>query len=478
MIGITLIALVITIIVLLILAGVSIAMLTGENGILTQAQNAKDKTEQAEKEEMSDLDSMESLINEYTGDVKIPQVTDENPGKLEQENANTFVINSIEDLVVFSHNVRSGDKYEGQTVKLGVNLDFKSDKSYVDPDRTDYGIYGYNGNLKQLLTTGEGFIPIGSQDETNCFYGTFDGNNNVICSLYENIDRDENVRGGLFSVSYGEIKNLKLIDTNIKIKGGEVVVGGIAARCYNNIYNCHVTGNIDVTGNVWVVLAGICGTSRADNANIENCCNFANLNSNNIYEGKENKADISCGGIVAQVEGENIEINKCFNKGSMISNGGIVAVTAGGICGATRGGKVNLNNCFSTGKVESISQKNSGARITIGGIVGNNKNTSITGVYNISEIIVNSEIGRVGGIVGIADSDTVINNAFNIGEITVKDNESDIKYCGTGGIIGLLGENAENISQRQSGWSLEFDTDLQEGTQLSRGSTGMAKQTS
>ena len=35
-IGITLIALVITIIVLLILAAVSIAMLTGENGILTQ----------------------------------------------------------------------------------------------------------------------------------------------------------------------------------------------------------------------------------------------------------------------------------------------------------------------------------------------------------------------------------------------------------------------------------------------------------
>lgn len=46
--GITLIALVITIIVLLILAGVSIAMLTGENGILTQASRAKDNTSDAE----------------------------------------------------------------------------------------------------------------------------------------------------------------------------------------------------------------------------------------------------------------------------------------------------------------------------------------------------------------------------------------------------------------------------------------------
>ena len=49
--GITLIALVITIIVLLILSGVSIAMLTEKNGILTQAQNAKSTTENKNAEE-------------------------------------------------------------------------------------------------------------------------------------------------------------------------------------------------------------------------------------------------------------------------------------------------------------------------------------------------------------------------------------------------------------------------------------------
>ena len=46
--GITLIALVITIILLLILAGVAIATLTGDNGILNQAGRAKDKTTEAE----------------------------------------------------------------------------------------------------------------------------------------------------------------------------------------------------------------------------------------------------------------------------------------------------------------------------------------------------------------------------------------------------------------------------------------------
>ena len=43
--GITLIALVVTIIVLIILAGISIAMLTGQNGILNRATEAKNATE-------------------------------------------------------------------------------------------------------------------------------------------------------------------------------------------------------------------------------------------------------------------------------------------------------------------------------------------------------------------------------------------------------------------------------------------------
>ena len=53
--GITLIALVITIIVLLILASVSIAMLTGNNGILQKAETAKESSAEAEGEEKINL---------------------------------------------------------------------------------------------------------------------------------------------------------------------------------------------------------------------------------------------------------------------------------------------------------------------------------------------------------------------------------------------------------------------------------------
>ena len=68
--GITLIALVITIIVLLILAGVSISMLTGTNGILTQANNAKQATEESaekEKRQLSQVEASTHLENyDYT----------------------------------------------------------------------------------------------------------------------------------------------------------------------------------------------------------------------------------------------------------------------------------------------------------------------------------------------------------------------------------------------------------------------------
>ena len=62
--GITLIALVITIIVLLILAGVTIATLTGDNGILTKAQNSKEKNAQKTVEEQINLAVQASKINE------------------------------------------------------------------------------------------------------------------------------------------------------------------------------------------------------------------------------------------------------------------------------------------------------------------------------------------------------------------------------------------------------------------------------
>ena len=64
--GITLIALVVTIIVLLVLAGISIVMLTGQNGILNRAGEAKEKTGIAQEDENEKLQGYEDTINQFT----------------------------------------------------------------------------------------------------------------------------------------------------------------------------------------------------------------------------------------------------------------------------------------------------------------------------------------------------------------------------------------------------------------------------
>ena len=67
--GITLIALVVTIVVLLILAGVSISMLTGENGIIKQASEAKEKTEIAEEKEIVELAAVGAASKNNYGEI-------------------------------------------------------------------------------------------------------------------------------------------------------------------------------------------------------------------------------------------------------------------------------------------------------------------------------------------------------------------------------------------------------------------------
>ena len=64
--GITLIALVVTVIVLIILAGVSISLVLGENGIVNKAKKAKENTELAKVEEETRLNELAKQIEEGT----------------------------------------------------------------------------------------------------------------------------------------------------------------------------------------------------------------------------------------------------------------------------------------------------------------------------------------------------------------------------------------------------------------------------
>ncbi len=67
--GITLIALVVTIIILLILAGISILVLSSENSIIPQATKAKEETEKANEKELIELAVMQSISKENYGEL-------------------------------------------------------------------------------------------------------------------------------------------------------------------------------------------------------------------------------------------------------------------------------------------------------------------------------------------------------------------------------------------------------------------------
>ena len=109
--GITLVSLVVTIIVLIILAGISINILLGENGIITRAQQAKENTILAQEEEAKQLNTLYSQLNYVggntgsTGDINseaIQRLTEFKSAiatAITNEGVNTLEADSIETMV-------------------------------------------------------------------------------------------------------------------------------------------------------------------------------------------------------------------------------------------------------------------------------------------------------------------------------------------------------------------------------------------
>lgn len=444
--GITLIALVITIIVLLILAGVSITKLTGNNGILMQAAKAKSETENAQVKESSILKDYEDYINNAIGDVS--QVYDSNPGVLEGSGTeqDPFVINSIEDLVVFANNVTNGNTYQNQYVKLGVSLDFKSDKSYVDPKRENY--FGYAGKLKDALTTGEGFNPIGTTivksdvtDTSNSFCGSFDGNGKQIINLLMNKDVSNMVetnRYALFGADlFGKVENLGVTKVNYSLSanGQKSGMAGIVVNNKGTIRNCYVTGNINVIQNGEAEIYSV-GITIFNRGIIESCYNLATING---ISTSNTNSSCYCAGIVSNNEDEGAAIRNCYNIGNIAleSEGtSIVFAQVGGIARVQDAG--NIENCYNIG---DINCKVSGEIVEdsqVGGIISNIKKGKVTNVYNSGKITISLE-GQtriyVGGIAGEVSGE--LKGSYNVGIIN---NVNQATNCLMGEISGRARE--------------------------------------
>ena len=69
--GVTLIALAVTIVVMLILAGVTISVLNGENGIVKQAQKAKEESKIKELKEKVRIDIAGKRVENINGELRV-----------------------------------------------------------------------------------------------------------------------------------------------------------------------------------------------------------------------------------------------------------------------------------------------------------------------------------------------------------------------------------------------------------------------
>lgn len=139
--GITLIALVITIIVLLILAGVTIVTLTGDNGLLQKAQTAGEQSKKAEAEEQIKLIYAEYQISKYAeGNMSAGDYLKEQLEKTYGE-GNVDLISSEESIVLkviengeskfYEYNPSTGISKE---LQKGINYNGKTPSEIVPGD--------------------------------------------------------------------------------------------------------------------------------------------------------------------------------------------------------------------------------------------------------------------------------------------------------------------------------------------------------
>ena len=456
--AITLIALVVTIVVILILAGITVGMVTSDNGILKETKNAKQQAEidneksiverakmlammrskngaityeifePALKDEAganpTDVsnagDTIEVLFtdsNRYyeidqDGNVSEPQevVKDEyagditKGGRCDGSEEKPYEINCIEDLVVLSNIVNgNGIKFEnGQLVNVNGTKSFKG----------EYLILTKNLNFKSKYSYA---------DSTRTDFGNLNNDDTDGNSLMTEMTTGT----GFTPISYsagtfrGNFNGNEHTISNIYINAAED--DEKAKGLFGYAYDAYI-GNLTITGKInsnWHT-GGMIG--EAWGSTIENC---------------QNKVDIIGYNMVGGIAGTSAKkIEKCKNYGTLEITGNYYGYGgAGGIIGVSSGEETEINNCINYGKITGLHNS--------GGILATARcDVTIRDCKNLGMISISGNNKVVGGIVAWKSNKTL--------EIINSENKGNIK--GTrecGGIIG---------SASGAGWDSILDT--------------------
>ncbi len=287
--GITLIALVITIIVLLILASVSIAMLTGDNGILENSTKSKEETKISKIKESISL-AWTECESDYQLETEIDKVrsefyTEENlNAKIKEGNIadlkynekdSSFMLYNTNDgikynvKIVGSNIILNKDttnindtknwlncrecseynphiitnKYEFDSIRTHINTEEDGNENIGGYFKLANDIYFYDSDFKEdgdFYNGGNGFIPIGLKEGPyeNLFQSeaykvkiNFDGNNKELVNIKINTQELQRDYNSIFARldKNGIIKNLNI--NNLEILA-PTSVGGMVRALY------------------------------------------------------------------------------------------------------------------------------------------------------------------------------------------------------------------------------------------------------
>ena len=448
--AITLIALVVTIAVILILAGITVGMVTSDNGVLKETKNAKplaeidneksiverakmltmmrskngsityDVFEPALKEEagkmpteVSDaIGTIEVLFtnsNRYyeideDGNVSEPQEVVKEKyagditkgGKCDGSVEKPYEINCIEDLVVLSIMTNGGNTelniskntMSGKNIILMRTLNFNSKFSYNDSTTTKFGDLNQDGTIEDIRTEL-------TKTEENCVGFT---------PIGEYAGNKENRFCGVFDGRNNEIKNFYIKTAK-------------DAGCFGGVWNATIK-NLTVSGSITSTEKSAGGVVGNGVAYIYNCYNKATIHGkgftggiggnvcapnatlliiNCINTGEVYSLNDRVGGIVGGSSGE---ITNCYNAGRVIGE----KYDTGGIVGQARW-QVKITNSYNSGEIQSLNSRGAGITAFV------YAETTVNNCYNIGKIIGNTTNG-LGG--------TTINNSYNFGKMTIK----------------------------------------------------------
>ena len=448
--GITLIALVITIIVLIILAGVSINLILGQYGIVNRATSGAETYSEKQAKEKLELELSNMYIEKNTN-INYNE-DDYLTTKLSEKgfsvNGNIVIVDGYQfqiDRTVPKIMNSLGKGIENNEIILTANSNLEADytKSTIKIEIT------YAGELKEINLNGESLTIPEAQDgkyviekevEKNGNYNVFvkDSSDGYKIANVEvkNISEDTNIGTVEQFIAFRDrvnagatyegrtvrlTKNLDLSSVCGADKGSWIPIGteehpfkGTFDGKHNSIYNLYISNTLDYSGLFGyannatikgiIIKSGKHESSGQRGGNIIGNANHVELSECGNY--LPITTSLYNGGLIGQAIDSIID--KCFNAGEIIATTSDY-VGIGGIVGSVDG-NIDIYNCYNTGKLTS-----NGLRA--GGIIGSFwngdsvSNRNIYNCYNIGEINVN---GNIGGITGNANSRMIISNCVYI----------------------------------------------------------------